>query len=239
LTVHDVGSAAQDSQAATLDLKLTGVNIAVPRACQQVPASVSLTSPQFTLETSLELSDGDVTRTLLVPTQWTCVRNDSGNVVDLRTVKPLAPELRPGLAVSISGPRRLDAGSLVTYTVRVRNDRRRPRDRVISSLWNVRTQTEVNPTGTPANAEFRQRGPVVAHLGELPRHRSKVLHVPIRIPAAAYALRRVCVGVLATADSAQPASAEACAAIRTRRAPRGPKAPHRPPLRRLATELHG
>jgi hypothetical protein len=212
LTVDDDGLAVRQSQPTTLDLKLTGVNIAVPAACQQVPASVSLASPQFTLETSLELSDGDSTRTVTVPTQWECVRNDSGDITELRTVKPQTPAQRPGLAVSITGPQKVTPGSRATYTVRLQNTRRGPRDRTISSLWNVLTQAGLNPSGSSPPDLIRTRL-VVRRISELRRGDQKTLRIQIDIPAGASTVGGVCVSVLATADSARPASAQACPTI--------------------------
>jgi hypothetical protein len=212
LTLQNHANGLAATRTTTMRLRLSDVQVAVPEACQQVPASVSMTSPEFMLNTSLKLSNGRSTRTVSVPILWSCDYNNRGSVTELRTVAPQVPTERPGLAVSISGPQRVTPGSQVTYTVRLLNTRRGRGSREISSLWNVEAQTALNP--------FKRNvtpGPVIRRLRELPRGKSNTLRIPIHIPATAGKVKRLCVSVLATADSARPARAQACAAIRAPR----------------------
>jgi hypothetical protein len=199
------------SQLTTMHLALNRVQVAIPEACEELPAAVSMTSPQFVLDTSLALSNGHQTKTFSIPTVWTCVRNQAGAVTRMHTAMLQVPAQRPGLAVSIVGPRTVISGSVVTYSVRVHNTRRGPVNREISSLWNVRVQTGRLPVGKIAGSV-----PVVRRLAELRRSTAKTLQIRIHIPAVKRGskVRKVCISALATADSAAPATATSCAAIR-------------------------
>lgn len=55
------------SQLTTIQLALNRVQVAIPEACEQLPAAVSMTSPQFVLDTSLALSNGHQTKTFSIP----------------------------------------------------------------------------------------------------------------------------------------------------------------------------
>jgi hypothetical protein len=202
----------------TLRLKLSGVDVSLPDACQQVPASTSLASPRFVLDSGLVISDGHRARTLTVPVTYKCVRGRGGAVIGLRAATPRPPQQRPGLAVSISGPRKVRPGSAATYRVRLRNTRRRPKDRVISSLWNVAAALRLT---RPAGAGGRTLA--VRRVKELRRGKSKTLRIRVDLPAR---LRhsvagRVCVSVLAGAESARPAAGQTCASRAKRPVGRG------------------
>lgn len=216
LTVHDDGTSVGTSQTTTMDLKLSGVKIAIPTACQQVPASVSLDSPQFTLETSIEVSDSDSTHTVTIPTIWKCVRDDSGNITELRTVKQPVPVQRPGLELAVQGPQTVRPGSVMEERISVQNARDRSRHRDVSSLWNVETDAALDPTDLPSGERVDSRHLIVRHVGELRARSRRTLRVPIRIPARlrTSGSRRVCVSVIATAESAKAQTATTCAILR-------------------------
>ena len=198
-----------------LSLSLSRLDVAIPYACQQLPASVSLTTAPFTLETSLQLSDGHTTRTLSLPAEWTCVRNRGGAVTGLRTVAPPSPAQRPGLELSVTAPRRVIAGSIATYTIRVRNTRRGPSNPYISSLWHILVHAGLNPVTNQKNTT-RAPQPVTLRLAQLGHGKAKVLRIRIRIPPQVLlpaSVHRICVAAGAIADSARPAGAQACSAI--------------------------
>jgi hypothetical protein len=189
----------------TMHLQLSGLQVAVPRRCEQLPASVALSSPTFTLNTTVKVSDGHKTMTISRPTQWRCMRNRRGEVTALRTVTPQTVAHRPGLSVALAGPRAVVAGSQATFTVRLHNTRRRTRNRYVSSLWDIRTRAGLIPRGLLVSRRVK----------ELRRGKQKTLRirisVPARLPRGMH--HRVCVAVTATAASARPASARACAAV--------------------------
>jgi hypothetical protein len=175
---------------------------------------VSLTSPKFALDTSLRLSNGTSTYTVSLPTLWTCLRNRAGSITALRTVTPQAPAQRTGLTVAVNGPRTVTPGSLAAYTIRVRNTRRGPRDRDISSVWNIVVHANVS---TPTNRAITVRLPArfVRSLAELRRGQTKLVRVRIHIPAvlSSTSVHRDCLSVAASAPSTRPAKRQACAAI--------------------------
>ena len=198
-----------------LTLSLSRLSVAVPYACQQLPASVSLGTQPFTLETSLKLSNGRDTQTLSLPAQWTCVRNRGGTVTGLRTVAPPSPAQHPGLTLSVKGPRRVTPGSHATYTVRVRNTRRGPSNPYISSLWHILVHAGLSPVTVQKKPTRRAPQPVTLRLAQLRRGETKVLRIRIAIPGRVLlpaSVHRICVAFGAIADSARPAGAQACSA---------------------------
>ena len=108
---------------------------------------------------------------------------------------------RGGLAVSLRGPSRVQRGTTARYVVRVRN-RRRGRDRLRSSLWDVVLHI--------------RRGRTVRIAAVRPG-RSRSLMLSRRVPRSAR--HRFCVDAAATAAGARAAHAKACAAVRAARPP--------------------
>jgi hypothetical protein len=209
LTLHPTAA-----RRARLTLSLSRVAVKIPYGCQRLPASTSLAAQPFRLETSLKLSDGHVTRTVLLPAQWKCLRGRGGAVSGMRTVPPPALAQHPGLAVSITGPRQVIPGSVATYAVHVHNKRRGPRNRYISSLWHILIQARLIPVaGSTVTSALTN--PVVRQLRELRHGKTNVLRIPVRIPSDLQRARiqRVCLATLAIADSARPASARTCSKI--------------------------
>jgi hypothetical protein len=197
-----------------LRFSVSRVRVATPPACQELPASVSLSTRPFTVMTSLTLSDGHHTKSIMLPATWRCMRNRAGAITAIRTLKPTAPAHRPGLRISVQGPRAVTPGSTVRFTVRLHNTRRRPHNRTISSLWNLTTTVYLMPARTHQRAtkiHFRTV-PIVRRARELRRGRSRKLQVAVRIPAALSRthLRRVCITAATTADAAKPAFAQSC-----------------------------
>jgi hypothetical protein len=200
-----------------LRFSVSRIRVATPEACQELPASVSLTTRPFTVMTSLTVSDGHHTKTIMLPATWRCLRNRGGAITAIRTLKPTAPAHRPGLRISVRGPRAVTPGSTVRFTVRLHNTRRRPRNRTISSLWNLATTVYLMPARTHRRAtkvHFRTV-PIVRRLRELRRGRAHNLQVAIHIPAALSRtrLRRVCITAQTTADATRAAHTQHCAAV--------------------------
>ena len=200
-------------------LRLSRIGIAVPDACRQLPASVSLTTQPFTLETSLQLSDGRVTETVSLPAQWTCVRNRGGAVTGLHTVEPPSPAQHRALAVSIAGPRTVTPGSIATYTVSVHNTRRGPRNPDISSLSNILVRVSLGQGASPKPTLIRGPDPVVRRLPELRPGETKLLRISMLVPDGLQqaSIDRVCAAAGAIAHSTRPAGAEACSNVATLR----------------------
>ena len=65
-----------------------------------------------------------------------CRRDARGNIHRLEYVHPRRHPLRPGLAVSLHAPPRVQPGTTVRYIARVHNRRRGSR-RLLSSLWDI------------------------------------------------------------------------------------------------------
>jgi hypothetical protein len=198
-----------------LTLSLSRLDVAVPYACEELPASVSLTTAPFTLEASLQLSDGHSTPTVSLPAEWTCVRNRGGAVTGLRTVAPPSLARHPGLALSVRGPRTVIPGSIATYTIRVRNTRRRPSNPYISSLWHILVHASLAPITNGKNVKISAPGPVLRRITRLRDGKTEVLRIPLRIPDGLLraSIDRVCVAAGAIADSARAAGAQACSAV--------------------------
>ena len=202
-----------------MTLSLSRLRVAVPYACEQLPASVARTTAPFTLTAALQLSNGHASHTVSLPAEWQCVRNRGGAIIGLRTVVPPKPAHRPGLALSIKGPRWAIPGSIAAYTIRVRNTRRGPRNRDISSLWHLRVQSNLIPFASGAKIKIHVPRRVVRRLAELRHGRTKVLRIRIRIPGGVKqaSIHRICLYTSAIADSARPTGAKACSVIRARR----------------------
>jgi hypothetical protein len=206
-----------------LTLSMSRLAVGVPYACQQLPASVAPSAAPFTLQTSLQLSDGHMTQTVSLPAEWRCMRNRGGAVIGLRTVAPPSPAHRSGLALSVTGPQEVIPGSIATYTVRVRNTRPGLSNRDISSLWSIRVQSNLIPVAKGTNVELHVLRPVVSRLTELRHGKTKLLRIRLRVPSGLKqaSIHRVCLYTGAIADSAHPASARVCSAVRTRFVDRG------------------
>jgi hypothetical protein len=200
---------------ARLTLSVRRVSVKLAHGCQRVRASTSLAVQPFRLETSLKLSDGHVTRRVLLHAQWKCTRDRRGRVNGMRTVAPPSPAKHPGLAVSVTGPRRVTPGSVAMYAVRVHNKRRRSRSRYISSLWHIRVNGRLLPVSGRKKITIRVPRPVVRRVTELRHGKTKLVRIALHIPRDLRRARihRVCVATLATADSARPAGARTCSKV--------------------------
>jgi hypothetical protein len=203
----ELGKVSDDGR--SYDLTLSGVNVKVPDACLALSASNALSTPPFTLTSTLELSDGPQTHIVSLPGVWNCVRNRAGDISELRSAAaPRLPQ-RPGLAVTLAGPLVLGPGAGVIYEVGVHNRRRGPRQPLISSLWHVLVQATAAEDSGAAAAVARLRA--VGRLAQLPRGQSRTLRLRVHVPSSATG--RFCVVVAATADPARPASTRICARI--------------------------
>lgn len=197
------------------------IGVLAPDACNAWPASVSLTTAPFALETSLELSDGAATYSLSLPAEWTCTRNRGGAISGLRTVTPPAPAQHRGLALSVNAPRAVTPGSTATYTIRLHNTRSGPSNPYISSLWHILVRATLTPLTSQESNAVRGPRPVTAQVTELRHGTTKVLRVRIRVPSGIEpaSIHDACVSVSAIADSTRPAAARACSAVRAAQAP--------------------
>ena len=200
---------------ARLTLSVRRVSVKLAHGCQRLRASTSLAVQPFRLETSLKLSDGHVTRRVVLHAQWKCTRDRRGRVNGMRTVAPLSPAKHPGLAVSVTGPRRVTPGSVARYAVRIHNKRRRSRSRYISSLWHIRVNGRLLPVSGRKKITIRIPRPVVRRVTELRHGKTKLVRIAVHIPRDLRRARihRVCVATLATADSARPAGARTCSKV--------------------------
>jgi hypothetical protein len=190
-----------------LTLTLDNVNVSMPAACQQLPASDTLATPQFELDTTVALSDGQTTQMVSLPGVWRCVRSASGAVSELETVAQKALSQRPGLSVSLTGPDQVTAGQTATYRIRIRNTRRGT-DPASSSLWHLFVQREetTDPPGTEPLQSSTKRVP------ELRRGKSRIVVFHAQIPRDISG--RVCVAMVVSADATIPASARICPNVR-------------------------
>ena len=166
----------------------------VPRACHALPAGTALETPPLYLHTRLVVSDGRRRHPVVLTHRVRCRRDARGNVDRLVRVRQRMHPRRGGLAVSLRGPRRVEPGAKAIYVARVSN-RRRGRDRLRSSVWDVR---------------------VAAHRGtkrirELRRGRSRTFVFTRRVPRHA---RRICVPVAASAPGTRTAVDRACSRVR-------------------------
>ena len=183
--------------ASTLQLR----NLDLPaasQACLALPDATALATPPV----QLLLRAGTHEQTITLPSLWRCHPDRRGNLDALSPITPKPPVARRGLQISIHGPRTAIAGSTVSYRVTVHNQRAQPRDRLVSSLWNLRVI---------AGARGRQEHQ--REINELRRRRARTLSLAIRLPRGH--LKHYCVTTAATADSARGAQAHFCTQLTT------------------------
>jgi hypothetical protein len=180
-----------------------------PRACHALPASVALDTAPLQLESRLVISDGRTRHHIRVERHLRCARDARGNIHRLVPVRYRSYRARPGLAVSLRGPSRVQPGTTARYVARVRN-RRRGRDRLRSSLYDV---------------TLHGRGPR-KRINELRRGRTRTFTFTVRVPRSAGTARvgstprgRFCVGVGASAPGARTEGARVCSRVRAAAAP--------------------
>ena len=187
---------------ASLELAISGRRpFRAPRACHGLPARIALASAPLHLQSRLVIGDGRTRHRVLLEHRVRCARDARGNVSRLRHVRNRSYPARPGMAVTLRGPRRVQPGNPARYVMRVRN-RRRGADRLLSSLWDVRLNT-----GRPRKTEIR----------ELRRGRSRTLRFTRSVPRIAR--ERFCTVVVTTAPGARAARARVCAQVGAARAP--------------------
>ncbi len=202
-----------------LQFSVSRIGVVTPQACQQLPASVSETTPSFTVNSSLRITNGRHVRTIRIPATWRCLRNKTGAITKITTVKPTPPAQRPGLRVSVHAPDHVYPGSTIVYRVRLRNTRSGHGGRTVTSLWNLAATINVSPArGTRRTAETRRvfaTRPVVRRVRELRHGRTRTLWVAVYIPAALRRVHahRVCIDTLTTADAARSAASQTCPVI--------------------------
>ena len=177
-----------------LSVAIRAKGFRVPRACHALPAGTALKTPPLYLHTRLVVSDGRRRHPVVLTHRVRCRRDARGNVDRLVRVRQRVHPRRGGLAVSLRGPRRVEPGAKAIYVARVSN-RRRGRDRLRSSVWDVR---------------------VAAHRGtkrirELRRGRSRTFVFTRRVPRHA---RRTCVPVAASAPGTRTAVDRVCSRVR-------------------------
>ena len=180
---------------ARLTLDLGASTFRAPQACHALPASVALDTPPLYLETRLRIVHGTDRHRLRLEHHVRCARDRRGNIHRVVRAREASYPVRRGLTVSLHGPRRVQPGTVVTYTARLRNQRR-GRDKLRSSLWDV--------TLTHATRTTRIR--------ELRRGRTRRVTFTRRVPRTA-TRSRMCVTVVATAAGARAADARSCAAV--------------------------
>ena len=190
-----------------------------PRACHALPALVALKTRPLWLQTRLVIGDGRRRASVEVHHHVRCRRNARGEVDRLEYVPNRRHRLRPGLAVTLRGPRSVTPGATVTYVARVHN-RRHGRNRLVSSLWDVsvvhgaRTKrVHELRRGRTRSVSFRLRVPRTAGTTGAPRSAGTV-----RLPGSARG--RFCVGVGASAPGARADFARACSRVRALLPPR-------------------
>ncbi len=194
VTVRRVGRRGR----ARLTLRLGAKAFRAPRACHALPAANALKTPRLYLDTRLVISHGRIRHRVRLEHHVRCVRDARGNVDRLVRVRNRSFPARRGLAVSVDGPRRVQPGAVVRYVARLRN-RRRSKDRLISSLWDVALNDGTRTT----------------RIRELRRGRARRVSVFRRVPRATRS--RFCVHVGATAAGARAADARVCAVVRAAR----------------------
>jgi hypothetical protein len=168
-----------------------------PQACHALPARIAIKTPRLRLESRVSISDGHARRRVVLTHWMRCQRDARGNVHRLRYVRVRDHRFRPGLAVTLRGPRRVTPGSTASYIARVRNTRRRTRDPMVSSLWDVNVRDRARTT----------------RIHRLRRGRSRTVTFTRRIPQAARGI--FCPVVVATAPGARSARARVCSRVRT------------------------
>jgi hypothetical protein len=176
-----------------------------PRACHALPASVALETPPLELETRLVIRNGRVRHRVVLPHHVRCRRDAYGNIDRLVYIRNHPHRLRPGLALTLRGPRHVQPGTSARYVARVHNRRRRGGDRLASSLWQVTLASRATAT-TPAAGAAR-----VSRIRELRAGRSRQLVITVRVPRAAK--RRFCTHAIATAPGAVADHARVCTRV--------------------------
>jgi hypothetical protein len=175
-----------------------------PLACRALPASLAHETPRVELETRFVIRNGRARHRVALPHHMRCRRDARGNIDRLVYIRNRPHRLRPGLALTLRGPRRVEPGSSARYVARVRN-RRRAGDRLLSSLWDV-TLAGRAAGATGAGA------PHVTRIRELRAGRSRRLVITVRVPRAAKG--RFCTHAVASAPAARADNARACAGVR-------------------------
>ncbi len=173
-----------------------------PRACHALPASVALKTAPHWLETRLRVRAGRSEYPVRLSQQLRCRRDARGNVNRLVPVRDRRFTARPGLAVTVRGPDRVQPGARALYVARVSNRRGRRASRLTSSLWDV--------TVKGAGRRLRIR--------ELRPGRSRQLAFTVRVPRDVRG--RYCGDAVATAAGARPARTRTCAPVRAAAPPR-------------------
>jgi hypothetical protein len=185
-----------------VSLTLTSARVHhTPHACHALPASVALQSPPLWLHTRLVISDGRMRRRVSLSHHVRCRRGARGNVDRLEYVRYRDYRPRGGLAVTLRGPRSVRPGTKATYVARVHN-RRRAKDRMVSSLWDV-TLTE---------------GTRTKRIRELRRGRTRRVTFTVRVPRSTRG--RFCAVAVGGAGGTRPASDRVCSRVRAAGAPR-------------------
>ncbi len=184
-------------------LQISGSRLDTPSACNAVPAAVSLAQPPVELETRLMINDGGIRRVVDWTHRWRCARDATGTVDRLVPMLQRSHPVRAGLAITLYGPRRVQARRAARYVAVVYN-RRTDRQRQRSSLWDV--------------AVVNGRGHTL-RIHELRRGRSRSLSFSRAVPSAAGS--RFCVDVFATAPGVHAAHARICAVVRAASLPSG------------------
>ena len=148
------------------------------------------------------ISNGRARHRVVLPHQLRCRRDAHGNVDRLVYIRNRRHRLRPGLAVTLRGPRRVQPGTTASYVARVHNRRRTGGDRLVSSLWDVTLTGILHTTGATRPRRIR----------ELRAGRSRRLVLSVRVPRAAKG--RFCTSAGAVAPGARADRARICARVR-------------------------
>ena len=189
---------------AVLSLAVGAQAFRAPRACHALPARIAIATPPHELETRLVIGDGRSRYRVLLHHPVRCRRDALGSVDRLVYVRNRPHRLRPGLAVTLRGPSRVQPGTNARYLVRVRNRRRGGR-RLLSSLWHV-TLTAGRPGGSR-----------VTRIRELRAGRARRAALTVRVPRSARG--RICTRAVAGAPGARPDQARACSRVQAAGAP--------------------
>ena len=188
-----------------LTLGIGAAAFRTPRTCHALPASIATDTQPLHLESRLVISHGRSRHSIALEHHVRCRRGARGNIHRLEYVHPRRHPLRPGLAVSLHAPPRVQPGTTVKYIARVHNRRRGSR-RLLSSLWDI-TLNAYTLNGHDRTMRIR----------ELRRGRSRRLTFTRRVPRGARG--PVCAVVVATATATRAVRARACAPVRAARAP--------------------
>ncbi len=190
-----------------------------PRACYALPAAVAPKTQPLWLQTRLVINDGRHRTPVEVHHHVRCRRDARGEVDRLEYVRNRRHRLRPGVAVTLRGPRAVTPGATVRYVARVHN-RRQGRDRLVSSLWDITLVQGAHTKrihelrrGRMRTVSFTVKVPSSAGTARAPRSAGAV-----RLPGTPR--RRFCVGVSAGAPAAHADSAHVCSRIRATLPPR-------------------